>query len=216
MPSNRYYELRPSKIQGRGAFALRPIRKGTRIDEYVGEVIDQDEADRRYDDAQMKRHHTFLFSLDNGKVIDAAVGGNDSRFINHSCDPNCQAIETRSRIFIEALRPIAEGEELVYDYAFERQKDTTEEDEKLYMCRCGAENCRGTILAPEKPGRGRGASARKGGAKKKGRGTRDAGRGTRAKKGAAKKGGAGAKKKSGGAKKSSGTKGTKKKTGTRR
>jgi uncharacterized protein len=208
MPSNRYYELRPSKIQGRGAFALRPIRKGTRIDEYVGEVIDQDEADRRYDDAQMKRHHTFLFSLDNGKVIDAAVGGNDSRFINHSCDPNCQAIETRSRIFIEALRSIGEGEELVYDYAFERQKDTTEEDEKLYMCKCGAPNCRGTILAPEKKGRGRGMGARKGGAKKKG---------SVKTKGSTKKGGLGAKKKSGtkaGVKKGA-SKG-KKKTGARR
>ena len=151
MSSNRYYELRPSKIQGRGAFALRPIRKGVRVAEYTGEIIDQDEADRRYDDAQMKRHHTFLFSLDNGKVIDAAVGGNDSRFINHSCDPNCQAIEEDSRIFIETLRSIREGEELVYDYAFERQKDTTEEDEKLYMCKCGAPNCRGTILAPRKP-----------------------------------------------------------------
>ena len=211
MPSNRYYELRPSKIQGRGAFALRPIRKGTRVDEYVGEVIDQDEADRRYDDAQMKRHHTFLFSLDNGKVIDAAVGGNDSRFINHSCDPNCQAIEEDSRIFIEALRSIKEGEELVYDYAFERQKDTTEEDEKLYMCKCGAPNCRGTILAPEKPKTKRKASAKKKGAgKKKGA----------AKKGGAKKGGT----KTKGAAKKGGTKskgapkkgGTKKKSSARR
>ena len=218
MPSNRYYELRPSKIQGRGAFALRPIRKGTRIDEYVGEIIDQDEADRRYDDAQMKRHHTFLFSLDNGKVIDAAVGGNDSRFINHSCDPNCQAIETRSRIFIEALRPIKEGEELVYDYAFERQKDTTEEDEKLYACRCGAANCRGTILAPEKKGRGlgakKGAGRKQGGTKKKGGVKTKSGVKKGATKGAKTKGGT---KSKGAAKKQSGSakKGTKKKAGAR-
>ena len=167
MPASPYFELRRSAIQGRGAFALRTIRAGTRIIEYVGEVIDQEEADRRYDDAQMKRHHTFLFSLDSGDVIDAAVGGNDARFINHSCDPNCQAIETRGRIFIEALRTIRPGEELLYDYAYERTKDTTEEDERLYACRCGAPNCRGTILAPPKPKKKR-VTKKKAGAKKKG------------------------------------------------
>ena len=149
-----------------------PIRKGTKIIEYVGERISQKEADRRYDDASMKRHHTFLFALDNGKVIDAAVGGNDARFINHSCDPNCQAIETRSRIFIEALRDIAKGEELFYDYAYERTEATTPEDEELYRCLCGSPKCRGSILAPEKPKRkaaskAKGKSKSKAGAKKK-------------------------------------------------
>jgi len=161
-----YFELRKSDIQGRGAFALRTIRAGTRIVEYVGEQIDQDEADRRYDDAHMKRHHTFLFSLDSGMVIDAAVGGNDSRFINHSCDPNCQAIEDKGRIFIEALRTIRPDEELLYDYAYERTSSTTKEDEELYKCRCGAPNCRGTILAPPKKVKAKKKTTAKKGSKK--------------------------------------------------
>ena len=152
-PDSPDLEIRSSEIQGRGGFAAKPIRKGTRIIEYVGERISQREADRRYDDGSMKRHHTFLFALDSGKVIDAAVGGNDARFINHSCDPNCQAIEEGGRIFIEALRGIAPGEELLYDYAYERTSATTPEDEELYRCRCGSPRCRGSILAPmkEKP-----------------------------------------------------------------
>jgi uncharacterized protein len=150
---NPYFRLRDSKIQGKGAFALRRIRKGTRIIEYVGEIVSGEEADRRYDDASMNRHHTFLFSLDNGTCIDAAVGGNDARFINHSCDPNCEAHEVKSRIFIEAIRTIRPGEELTYDYAYERD-DEDEDWEKIYVCRCGSEKCRGTILAPpkKKPG----------------------------------------------------------------
>ncbi|HWJ23541.1 MAG TPA: SET domain-containing protein-lysine N-methyltransferase [Gemmatimonadaceae bacterium] len=142
------FELRRSAIQGRGAFATRRIRPGARIIEYLGEHISRDEGDRRYDDEHMGRHHTFLFALDDGSVIDAAVRGNAARFINHSCDPNCQAIEEDGRIFIEAIRNIQPGTELTYDYAYERTDDHTDEDEALYVCRCGAPNCRGTILAP--------------------------------------------------------------------
>lgn len=169
-PDSPYLEIRQSAIQGRGGFAAQPIKKGTQIIEYVGERISQKEADRRYDDAGMKRHHTFLFSLDNGKVIDAAVKGNDARFINHSCEPNCQAIETRSRIFIEALRDIAAGEELFYDYAYERSDETTPEDEKLYECRCGSPKCRGSILAPPAPKRKHAASKTKSRSKSTSRG----------------------------------------------
>lgn len=147
---NKYFVLRRSAIQGRGAFATRPIRRGTRIIEYTGETITPKEADKRYDDSAMGRHHTFLFSVDSRKVIDAAVGGNDARFINHSCAPNCEAIDVNRRIFIEAIRDIAPGEELTYDYAYERDGTEDEEWEKLYVCRCGAETCRGTILAPLK------------------------------------------------------------------
>ena len=155
---NKYFELRRSKIQGRGAFAIRPIKKGTRIIEYTGERITHDEADRRYDDGGMGRHHTFLFSIDRNTVIDAAVGGNEARFINHSCAPNCEAIDERKRIFIEAIRDIATGEELSYDYAYERDGTEDEESERLYMCKCGAPNCRGTILAPKKK-RGKSSTA---------------------------------------------------------
>ena len=145
------FELRDSPIQGRGAFATRRIRKDTRIIEYTGERISQDEADKRYDDEAMGRHHTFLFTLDDKTVIDAAVDGNEARFINHSCDPNCQALIEGKQIFIYALKDIDPGTELVYDYAYERGEGMDEESEKLYVCRCGAKNCRGTILAPPKP-----------------------------------------------------------------
>ncbi|WNG29124.1 SET domain-containing protein [Cystobacter fuscus] len=149
-PAVQPFVLRPSSIQGQGAFATRPIKKGERIIEYLGERITQDEADERYDDSAMARHHTFLFSVDDDTVIDAAREGNDARFINHSCAPNCQAFLEDERIYIYALRDIAVGEELSYDYGYERTEDMGPEEEALYVCRCGAPNCRGTILAPLK------------------------------------------------------------------
>jgi SET domain-containing protein len=145
-----FFELRRSPIQGRGAFAVRRIRKGTRIIEYTGERIDDDEADRRYDDDAMDRHHTFLFAVKKNVVIDAAVGGNEARFINHSCDPNCEAVIYDDEVWIEALRTIHPGEELAYDYKYERDGEADGEWEKLYVCRCGAANCRGTILQAPK------------------------------------------------------------------
>ena len=144
------FVLRKSEIQGTGAFATRTIRKGQRIIEYTGEHIDNDEADRRYDDEKMKRHHTFLFIVDDKEIIDGAVNGNDSRYINHSCDPNAEAVIEGKRIFIYALRTIRPGEELAYDYQYERTDEHTEEDEKFYKCLCGSPNCRGSILAPPK------------------------------------------------------------------
>ncbi len=146
---NPFFELRRSRIQGRGAFALRKIRRGTRIVQYVGEVIDDDEADRRYDDDAMGRHHTFLFTLDDDTCVDGAVGGNEASYINHSCDPNCEAVIVDGRIFIEALRTIQPGEELLYDYQYEREGSGPEYDAQ-YPCRCGSPNCRGTIVKPEK------------------------------------------------------------------
>jgi len=146
---NPYFELRTSEIQGTGAFATRTIKKGTRIIEYLGQRISWRTADKRYDDEKMNRHHTFLFTVDDKTCIDAAVNGNDARFINHSCDPNCEAITDRKRIFIDAKKTIPAGTELVYDYQYERTDDHTDEDEKFYKCRCGSPKCRGTILAPK-------------------------------------------------------------------
>ena len=145
-----YFEIRSSRIQGKGAFALQRIRKGTRLIEYVGEHISHDEADRRYDEDGMKRHHTFLFTLTRKTVVDAAVDGNEARFINHSCDPNCEAVIDSGHIYIESTRTIQPGAELVYDYQYERAADADESDEARYPCRCGSPNCRGTILAPRK------------------------------------------------------------------
>ncbi len=154
MPAKRTsdlpFELRRSKIQGRGAFATRRIRAGQPLIEYLGERISREEGDRRYDDGAMGRHHTFLFAVDDDTVIDGGRHGNVSRFINHSCDPNCQAVTDDGRIFIEAIKNIQPGTELVYDYAYERTAEHTEEDERLYACRCGSANCRGSILAPKK------------------------------------------------------------------
>ena len=100
----------------------------------------------------MGRHHTFLFTVDDKVVIDGARQGSAARFLNHSCDGNCEAIDDRKRIFIEARRNIRAGEELLYDYQYERTDDHTEEDEALYACHCGAASCRGSILATRKSG----------------------------------------------------------------
>ena len=149
------FEIRASPIQGMGAFALQRLRKGQRLAEYEGEHITQAEADRRYAEAGMRRHHTFLFNVDEDDVIDGKHAGNDSRFINHSCEPNCEAWNVDGRIFIHTLRNIQPGTELTYDYQYERTDAHTEEDEQFYACRCGTPSCRGTILAPRKKGRGR-------------------------------------------------------------
>lgn len=149
-PVNKYMELRRSPIHGLGAFALTDIPKGARVIEYAGERINNAEADRRYDDESMARHHTFLFILNSRTCVDAAFEGNEARFLNHSCDPNCEAVITRGHIWIEALKPIAAGTELVYDYQYEDDPEYTEEDLRFYACRCGAPNCRGTIVKTRK------------------------------------------------------------------
>lgn len=144
---NNYFVVRSSGVHGKGAFARKDIRKGTRLVEYIGENISAEASDRRYDDTGVKNHHTFLFSVDTRKVIDATFGGNESRFINHSCDPNCDAIIEKRRVYIEANRTIRKEEELAYDYNYERTPKTTKADEKLYKCRCGSPECRGTIVS---------------------------------------------------------------------
>jgi SET domain-containing protein len=146
--------VRRSRIQGRGVFATRTIRKGTRVAEYTGERITSEEAYRRYDDEAMERHHTFLFDLDGDACIDGAVGGNWSRFINHSCDPNCESVQEGDRVFVYALRTVREGEELTYDYRYIVEGPIDEATRKMYACRCGSATCRGTILRPELLGRG--------------------------------------------------------------
>ena len=158
------FEIRESPIQGKGVFAARRIRKGTRIIEYTGERISADEADRRYDDDSMARHHTFLFTVDDDTIVDAAVAGNEARFINHSCAPNCEAVIEDGRIWIEALRTIRPGEELVYDYQYERTGRYRAAWKDLYACECGAASCRGTILLrprPPRPPRRRGREVRR-------------------------------------------------------
>jgi len=143
-----WFEVRESDIQGRGVFAARRVPKGTWIVQYTGEIITHEESDRRYDDDAMERHHTFLFVLDETYCIDAAVGGSDARYINHSCEPNCEAVyeEEDREIWIVAVRDIGKGEELTYDYGFTVEMESWDEARRLYPCRCGAARCRGTIL----------------------------------------------------------------------
>jgi hypothetical protein len=143
------FALMDSPIQGKGAFALKPIRKGTRLIEYTGKYVDPEEASDRYEDDKMDRHHTFLFSLNDTTVIDGADGGNESRFINHSCEPNCRAYIQKGHIYIYAERKIWPGEELVYDYSYDRWPGMTKADVARYSCRCGSPFCRGTILVSE-------------------------------------------------------------------
>jgi hypothetical protein len=147
--SGALFQVRRSGIHGRGVYALRSIPKGTRIVEYLGDRISHREADTRYEAKGQDDGHTFLFVVNSRVVIDAGVDGNEARFINHSCDPNCDTVIEGGRVFIEALRDIEPGEELGYEYGL--TWSTTDDPEELahYACRCGAKRCRGTMLDEE-------------------------------------------------------------------
>ena len=144
------FEVRDSPIQGRGAFAVHAIPAGTRLIEYAGERLTPAAADARYPDVPGERHHTFLFAIDDDVVIDAAFDGNDARWINHSCDPNCDAVVEDGRIWIETVRAVVPGEELAYDYAYVLEERHTPAAKRRFPCRCGAAACRGTILAKKR------------------------------------------------------------------
>ncbi|HXS29157.1 MAG TPA: SET domain-containing protein-lysine N-methyltransferase [Steroidobacteraceae bacterium] len=158
------FKVRRSRVHGRGVFAVRRIRKGTRIVEYLGERISHRVADRRYEDHDESDNHTFLFSVDSGLVIDAGVDGNDARYINHSCEPNCESVIERRRVFIDAIRDIVPGEELSYDYQIGRERGDPPNIDEIYACRCGSKECRGTMLWPPRRRNGAGRRARKGSA----------------------------------------------------
>ena len=147
------FEVRHSPIHGYGVFAARRIRKGTTVVEYLGERVSHARADSRYEDKDPKDNHTFLFTVDAKTVIDAGVNGNEARFINHSCDPNCESTTLNKRIFIEAIRTIQPGEELSYDYQIQRDSDDAPNVDEIYACRCDAKNCRGSMLEPAKKAR---------------------------------------------------------------
>jgi SET domain-containing protein len=145
----RLFEVRRSGIHGRGAYATCRIPKGTRVVEYLGERITHEQADARYEDKGQDDGHTFLFVVSSRVVIDAGVDGNDARYINHSCDPNCDTVIENERVFIEALRDIEPGEELGYEYGLTWESTDDREELQNYACRCGAAACRGTMLAEE-------------------------------------------------------------------
>jgi uncharacterized protein len=145
------FEVRHSPVHGLGAFALRRIRKGARIVEYLGERVSHQEADRRYESKDANDAHTFLFIVDSRTVIDAGVDGNEARFLNHSCNPNCESVIEKRRVYIEAVRTIEPGEELTYDYQIQREEDDPPGIEEVFACRCGFAQCRGTMLWPPDP-----------------------------------------------------------------
>lgn len=140
------FAVRPSRVHGRGVFACEPIRGGTRLMEYAGERISHEEAAVRYDDDSMAHHHTFLFTLDDQTCIDGRRCGNESRYLNHSCAPNCEAVEEEGGIVFIALRDIAAGEELTFDYNLERDEPLPRNWRVLYACHCGSQDCRRSML----------------------------------------------------------------------
>ena len=140
--------VRRSRVHGRGMFALRRIRKGTRIIEYFGDRVSHREADLRYEHKGITDNHTFLFIVDRGVVIDGGHNGNEARFINHSCDPNCESVIEDRRVFIEAIRTIRPGDELTYDYQIGRDREDPPNVDEIFACRCGAVSCRGSMLWP--------------------------------------------------------------------
>jgi SET domain-containing protein len=148
--SGRRVQVRRSGVHGKGVFALQDIAEGETLYEYVGEVISWDEAQDRHPHDPSDPNHTFYFHVNEDKVIDALHGGNSSRWINHSCNPNCEADEENDRIFIKALRNIKAGEELNYDYGLIIDEPYTPKLKAEYPCWCGAPNCRKTLLAPKR------------------------------------------------------------------
>lgn len=142
--------VRDSMIHGKGVFATRKIPADTCVIEYIGERITADTAAERGSYNPDNPYHTFYFSLEDGWMIDGGVNGNDARWINHACEPNCEAREEDGRVFIYALRDIRRGEELNYDYGLIVEERHTPTIKRAYGCRCGAHSCRSTMLAPKR------------------------------------------------------------------
>ena len=144
MPKQKHdplVKVADSGIHGLGVYTTDFIRKGARIIEYTGQRVPSIEAPDDHDNP-----HTFYFGLENGEVINPVIGGNEARWINHCCEPNCEAIEEDDRIFIYAMRNIEPGEELFYDYSLEIDEPITKDAKKQYECFCGNDKCRGTML----------------------------------------------------------------------
>jgi SET domain-containing protein len=151
--ASRRIQTRRSGVHGKGVYAVVDLAEGETLIEYVGEIISWDEALRRHPHDPSDPNHTFYFHIDEEHVIDAKVGVNSSRWINHSCKPNCEAEVDDGRVFIRARRNIAAGEELFYDYGLVIDEPYTPKLKAEYPCWCGAKNCRGTLLAPKRAGK---------------------------------------------------------------
>ncbi|MEX3527108.1 MAG: SET domain-containing protein-lysine N-methyltransferase [Burkholderia sp.] len=193
--SSRRIVVRRSGVHGKGVFAVAPISAGERVVEYKGERISWKEALRRHPHDPNEPNHTFYFALDEGGVIDGKVDGNSARWINHSCEPNCEAEETAGRVHIHALRDIAAGEELVYDYGLVIDAKLTKELKREYACHCGTASCRGTLLTVQDEDKKKKKKTRKDAKSVKGEKAGKADKASRKEKGAEKGSDKGAKKK---------------------
>jgi hypothetical protein len=130
--------IAPSAIHGQGGFAIRPLRQGARVIEYLGERITKEESLRR-----CQAQNWFIFGLDEEFDLDGNVDWNPARFLNHSCAPNCEAVCEDGRVWIVALRDLAPGEEITFNYGYDLL------DYEEHPCRCGSPECVGYIVAED-------------------------------------------------------------------
>lgn len=148
IPGAPWVKVKKSAVHGRGVFAIKDIPAETLVIEYVGRRISAEEADEMWPVNPDDPYHTFFFSLSSGETIDGGTKGNASKWINHSCEPNCEAREGThgKRVYIYSLRDIKKGEELFFDYGLVIDDVLTQEMIESYRCLCGSPNCRGTML----------------------------------------------------------------------
>lgn len=140
-----FVEVRGSVIHGQGVYCIEPIEKEHYFIEYVGNRVSKEESEKRAL-KQFEEHEksgaaaVYIFNLTKKWDLDGNVEWNPARLINHSCDPNSEAIQDGKRIFIQALRDIEVDEEITFDYGFD--VDCYED----HPCRCGSSNCIGYIV----------------------------------------------------------------------
>lgn len=136
--ATEWVTIKRSTIHGTGGFARKDIPAGTKVIEYVGEKITKAESSRR-----CELNNEYIFDLSDEYDLDGSVDWNPARFINHSCEPNCEAEIDEDRIWIVALRDIRAGDELSFNYNYDL------EEYRNHPCRCGAESCVGYIVAED-------------------------------------------------------------------
>ncbi len=139
--------VKNSPVHGKGVFAKKTIPKGTRILEYTGEHVLKSNLPTEM--ANGLTSLVYVMNLSETMAIDGERGGNDARFINHSCDPSCEVMYFDERPYIYAMREITAGEELNFDYqlGFNSNLELSfEERREMYPCKCGSANCRGTMI----------------------------------------------------------------------
>jgi len=139
------YIVRNSKVHGKGVFARKNIPKGTKIIEYVGNIVSSKEGLRIYEEQLKKSKETgvgavYIFQLNRKQDIDGDVPWNPAKYINHSCNPNCKYKIINNHIWIFSIRDIKKGEELNYDYDYDL------DNYQDHLCKCNSKDCLGFII----------------------------------------------------------------------